>query len=472
MNQATQSSNVSPGITLFVVSSVQFLTPFMMSAVGVALPAIGVDFKAGAVQLGLVEMVFILAFALIMLPVGRLADIHGRKKIFVLGILIFIAATLILGLSPTMNMFILFRFIQGMGAAMITATSVAILSSIFPAEKRGRAMGVIVGAVYIGLSAGPTLAGFMVTHLGWRWIFFAALPLEISALVLTLTHLKGEWRSAQGMPFDWKGSLIYMAALFSLIYGAAHLSQARIYAGMMGAGILGLIFFFRYETRSSSPILDTDLLRKNRVFAMSNLATLINYAASFGVTFFFSLYLQQVRGIVAQSAGLILVVQPLIQAVLSPMVGRLADTFPPARVASLGMGIGTLALGLGTTIGADTSMIQIYGTLALLGLGFALFASPNMTSIMDSVTPAHYGIAASFVATMRTTGMLTAMTLITFILHLFMGEAPVTPQTAGAYLTGMHTGFIIFTGLGLVGVLCSLGRIFPGRENGSVLPVD
>ncbi|WDP91166.1 MAG: MFS transporter [Desulfobacter sp.] len=460
-----KSASHSPGVTLFVVSSVQFLTPFMMSAVGVALPAIGSDFHAGAAQLGLVEMVFILAFALIMLPAGRMADIHGRKKIFISGTLVFIAATLILGLSSGMNLFILFRFIQGTGAAMITATSVAILSSIFPPEKRGQAMGVIVGAVYIGLSAGPTLAGFMITHLGWRWIFFGALPLEISALILTLTRLKGEWRSAKGMPFDWTGSLIYMGALSALIYGAAHLDQGRVYAGMMAAGILGLVIFFRYETRSPSPILDTDLLRKNSLFALSNLATLINYAASFGVTFFFSLYLQQVRGIPPQNAGLILVIQPLIQAVLSPMAGKLADTHPPARIASLGMGICTLALGICATIDAGTSMIQLYGTLGLLGLGFALFSSPNMTTIMGSVTPQHYGIASSFAATMRNMGMLTAMTLITFILNLFMGNAPVTPGTADAYLAAMHTGFIIFTGIGFAGVLCSFGRLSfkPGK---------
>ncbi|MCG8565687.1 MAG: MFS transporter, partial [Desulfobacterales bacterium] len=156
----------STGVILFVVSAVQFLTPFMMSAVGVALPAIGAEFNAGAMELGLVEMLFILAFALILLPAGRLADIHGRKKIFILGTGIFTAATLILGLAPSMGLFIFFRFIQGSGAAMITANSVAILSSVFPAERRGRAMGFIVGAVYVGLSAGPTLAGIMVTHLG------------------------------------------------------------------------------------------------------------------------------------------------------------------------------------------------------------------------------------------------------------------------------------------------------------------
>ncbi|MCG8564571.1 MAG: MFS transporter, partial [Desulfobacterales bacterium] len=335
----------------------------------------------------------------------------------------------------------------------------AILSSIFPPEKRGGAMGVIVTAVYIGLSAGPTLAGFMIAHWGWRWVFFSALPLELAALILTFTHLKGEWKSAPGMPFDWAGSFIYMAALSALIYGASHLSEGPIYIVLMGAGILGLFLFFSYETRCDSPILDTHLLRTNRAFTLNNVTTLINYAASFGVTFFLSLYLQQIRGIAPQAAGLVLVTQPVVQAILSPISGRLADIHPPARLATLGMGVCTLALGLCTTIDAATPLIQIYGILALLGTGFGIFASPNMTTIMGSVAPKHYGIASSMVATMRNMGMLTAMTLITFILHLFMGNAPVTPETAASYLTSMHTGFIIFTILSTMGVFCSLGRM-------------
>lgn len=453
-----KQANQSPGVALFVLSAVQFLSPFMLSAVGVALPSIGEEFQAGALQLGLVEMVFILAYALVMLPAGRMADIHGRKKVFILGIVFFIAATLLLGLSPDINLFIILRFIQGIGAALINATGMAILSSLFPPEKRGLAMGIVVAAVYLGLSTGPTLAGVVITHLGWRWVFFMALPLEVAALILTFSHLKGEWQPARGKPFDWSGSLIYMAALFALICGVTRLGDGLLYSGMLGAGILGLITFFRYESRLVSPILDTELLRTNRIFVMNNLATLINYAASFGATFFFSLYLQQIRGFSPLYTGLILMIQPLIQALLSPVAGRLSDSGCPNRIASLGMGTCALALGLSATIGANTSLVQICAVLVLLGFGFALFSSPNGIVVMGSVAPAHYGFAASYLSTMRTTGMLMSMTLITLILGLFMGKTPVTPQTADAFLASMQTGFLIFTAIGIVGVLCSLGQ--------------
>jgi len=459
MKSQSPEKNISPAVTIFVVSVIQFLTPFMMSAVGVALPAIGHEFSAGAVQLGLVEMVYILAVSLIMLPAGRMGDIHGRKKIFVAGSVIFTVATLFLAMAPTIGTFIFFRFLQGSGASMVTATSVAILSSVIPPSKRGKAMGTVVATVYLGLSAGPTLAGFMVTHMGWRWIFFFALPLELASLALTLTRLKGEWKGAEGMPFDWIGSLIYMGSLFAMIFGATHLKEGTLHAALLALGLAGMVGFLAWEAKSRSPILNVRLLLENRVFAMSNIATLINYAASFGVTFFFSLYLQQVKGLSPQNAGLLLVTQPILQAVLSPVSGRLSDTFPPARIATFGMGLCSVALGLCATIRIETPIHFLIGILALLGIGFALFSSPNMTTVMASVTPKDYGIASSLIATMRTVGMLAAMTAITLILTFFMGKAPVTHDTAAAFVEAMRTGFLIFSGISVIGIFCSMGRM-------------
>ncbi len=459
MNTEVKERAASPAVITFVVAAVQFLTPFMMSAVGVALPTLGSEFSAGAVQLGLVEMVYILAVSLMLLPVGRFADIHGRKKVFISGTVFFIIATFFLALSPTIEIFILLRFLQGAGASLVTATSVAILSSVIPPEQRGKAMGIVVAAVYVGLSAGPTLAGYMIAHIGWRWIFFGALPVEIAALILALIHLKGEWRGAPGEPFDWSGSLIYMAALSAMIFGATHLGESPMAVALLAFGTAGMACFVAWEIRSDSPILNVALLMENRVFAMSNLATLINYAASFGGTFFFSLYLQQVKGLPPQSAGLVLITQPLTQAVLSPLSGKLSDRIPPARIATFGMALCTMALLLCTTIGMDTSIEVIFGILFLLGVGFAFFSTPNMTAVMGSVHPRHYGIASSFVATMRTVGMLIAMTLITLILSLYMGHAPVTPETAGSFISSMGTGFFIFSGLSILGIFCSMTRM-------------
>jgi EmrB/QacA subfamily drug resistance transporter len=463
-NSATKNRDdyaVSGAATLFVVSAVQFLTPFMLSAVGVALPVIGREFSASAVQLGLVETVYIFAFSLFLIPAGRLGDIYGRKRIFTIGIVAFTVGTSSISFAFSIESFIVFRFFQGCGGAMISGTSVAILSSVFPPGKRGRAMGIIVGCVYLGLSLGPVLSGFMVTHLGWRWIFYLGVVVELFCLCLTLLKLKGEWADARGERFDFLGSLLYIVSLFFLIYGTLNQKGGSIYQVFMASGALGFLIFLGFEYRCSSPILDVGLVIHNRVFAFSNLATLINYAASFGIAFFFSLYLQVVRGYSPQQAGLILIIQPVFQSVLSPFFGRLADRISPAGLATAGMAVCSLSLGLVSQVQAGTPMPVIMGMLALMGVGFSLFSSPNTTTVMGSVPPKSYGIASSFLATMRTMGMLCCMTIITLVFKHIMGDHPVSAKTQSSFLVSLHLCMIIFCFLCVAGVFCSMVRLKP-----------
>ena len=459
---------VSEGVILFVVSAVQFLTPFMLSAVGVALPAIGREFSASAVQLGLVETVYILAFSLFLIPAGRLGDIYGRKKIFTIGIVVFTGGTVLISFAFTIQSFIVFRFFQGCGGAMISGTSVAILSSVFPPAIRGRAMGIIVGCVYLGLSLGPVLSGFMVTHLGWRWIFYLGVLIEVSCLFLTVLKLKGEWAEARGERFDLVGTLLYMVSLFCLIFGTLHQKEGGIYPVLIAAGAMGFLIFIAFEYRCSSPILDVGLVIRNRVFAFSNLATLINYAASFGIAFFFSLYLQVVRGYSPQGAGWILIVQPVFQSVLSPFFGRLADRVSPAGLATAGMALCSLSLALVSQVHAGTPVAVIMGMLALMGVGFSLFSSPNTTVVMGSVPAKSFGIASSFLATMRTVGMLCSMTIITLVFKHLMGDQPVNAETQSSFLASMHLCMMIFCFLCVAGVFCSMVRLKPLSPNDSM----
>jgi MFS family permease len=326
-------------------------------------------------------------------------------------------------------------------------------------------MGVIVGCVYLGLSLGPVLSGFMVVHLGWRWIFYLGILIEFSCLFLTLSKLKGEWAEARGERFDMIGSILYSVSLFLLIHGTLNQKQGGVYYFFILGGIAGLIGFLFYEYRCSSPILDVKLILHNRVFAMSNLATLINYAASFGISFFFSLYLQVIRGYTPQAAGTILIIQPVVQTVLSPVFGRLSDRISPPKLATAGMGLCVAGLAVASRIHAQTPLSVIMGMLALMGLGFSLFASPNTTTIMGSVAPRHYGIASSLLATMRTVGMLCCMTIITLIFHYYMGDQAVSPETGNAFMASMNSALMIFCGLCLAGVFFSMGRINPKMDS-------
>jgi EmrB/QacA subfamily drug resistance transporter len=455
----------SPSAILWVIAAVQFLTPFMFSAIGVALPAIGREFSSGAVELGLIETVYILAIALLLLPIGRYADIHGRKRIFLAGTVVITVATLALALAPTIEFLILFRFIQGIGAAMITSTSFAILTSVYPPHQRGKAMGIVVGSVYLGISAGPTLAGLMIDYIGWRYIFYFAVPIEMIILLFAILRLHGEWAGSPGERFDWFGSALYVTALFSLVFGTLQFRQFIFAQWLVPAGVLFFAVFIFYQKRSDSPILPIDRILTNRTFALSNLATWFNYAAFFGITFFFSIYLQIIRGLPAKTTGFILIVQPLLQAFFAPLAGRMADKYSPAPIATIGMALCTIGLLAASFIDKNASFILIYVVLVVAGLGFGLFSTPNTAAIMSSVDKRDYGMASSMIATMRTTGMLTAMTLITMLLAYFLGDQPINEQTGDGFMATMHTAMIIFTLLGIAGIFCSIGRS-SAKKNG------
>ncbi|MBU1567900.1 MAG: MFS transporter [Proteobacteria bacterium] len=448
----------SSSSTLWVIAAVQFLTPFMFSAIGVALPSIGKEFSAGAVQLGLVEMVYILAVALLLLPIGRYADIHGRKNIFLSGIVVITAATVSLALAPTIGLLIFFRFFQGIGAAMITSSSLAILSSSYPPEERGKALGVVVSCVYLGISAGPLLAGLMIDFLGWRWIFYCAVPVECIILLFALLRLKGEWAGARGEPFDWTGSLLYIIALFCIIVGVL---QVQAFSGawwLAGLGLIVMIIFLAFETSIEFPIFPLKKIIANKVFALSNIATWLNYAASFGITFFFSIYLQVIRGIPPKITGFILITQPLLMALCAPIAGRLADTYSPAPIATTGMALCTVAMACATFINSTSSILLIFAVLIIMGIGFGFFSTPNTTAIMASIDKQEYGMAASVIATMRTFGMLTAMTLITVLLSWFLGKQPIAPETGPVFLVAMRVAMTVFSLLGAIGIVCSISR--------------
>lgn len=450
---------VSRTATLLVVCVAHFLMPFMMSAVGIALPAIGREFTATALQLGLVETTYVLSSSIFLLAMGRLGDIHGRRRIFIYGIIIFTLGCGLLSQAWSIESLIALRFLQGIGGSMIMATTMAIVVAVFPPQERGKALGIAVASVYAGISCGPFFGGVLVTTWGWRSIFYLSVPLGLLTLVITILKLHGEWADAKGEPFDWRGGLVYAGAILLLIFGASNLNHGLWAFVLMFAGMAGIVLFLYIESCTDYPLLNMVLLRDNRVFALSNLAALLNYAATFGVTFFFSLYLQYVKGMNAREAGLILIIQPLLQTLLSPWCGRLADRYPASRVATIGMAICALGLGAAALSTAATPLPAIMGILALLGIGFALFSSPNTSVIMGSVEPRYLGVASSLGASMRTLGMMTSMMIITIIFAIFMAGEAVTPASQANFLLSMHTALLIFCGLCAVGIVFSAARL-------------
>ncbi len=442
---------------LLVATFAAFLTPFMGAALNVALPSIGNHFGADAILLNLVATVYLLSTAMFLLPFGRMGDIYGRKRIFTLGIMVFTISTLLCSLSPSMNWLIAFRAVQGIGSAMIFGTGVAILTSVFPPGERGRALGINVAAVYIGLSAGPFAGGILTQYLGWRSIFWALVPIGIAAIVLLRLKIKGEWAESRGERFDWRGTLFYTVSLLLIMSGFNWLPEWKGFIAM-GAGLATLAVFVAWELRLKFPLFEMRLFRRNRVFAFSNLAALINYSATFAVGFLMSLYLQYVKDFDPRDAGLVMVVQPLIMAVFSPVTGRLSDRIQPQVIASAGMAFSTLGLVFLIFLEPSTPVWLILVDLALLGIGFALFSSPNTNAIMSSVDRRYYGVASGSVGTMRMIGQMLSMGIVLLLFSMLIGKVEITEETAGGFLRSMKVAFTIFSGFCFLGIFASLAR--------------
>jgi EmrB/QacA subfamily drug resistance transporter len=434
-----------------------FLTPFMASSLNVAMPLIGREFGLRAVTLAWTLTIYTLAAAMFLVPFGRLADLVGRKRIFTIGLGVDIAGALIGAFAPSAPVLLLGRAVQGFGGAMIFGTGVAILTSVHPPGGRGRALGLNTAAVYTGLSLGPVLGGFLVHAWGWRSVFLATVPIASTGLVLALTRLKGEWADARGEGFDLGGAALLGAGLVALMFGFSRLPTVPG-AVITSAGILTLAAFVAYELRQPAPLLDLRLFRHNRIFAFSNLAALFNYSATSAVAFLMSLYLQYIKGLPPQKAGLILVAQPIVMALTSPFSGRLSDRTQPRLIASVGMALSAGGLLLFSFIGPATGFGFIVGTLICLGLGFGLFSSPNTNAVMCSVEMRHLGVASAALGTMRLTGQMLSSGITMMIFAVVIGQAAIEPSVYPLFLRSAHIAFVFFAVLCVAGIFASLAR--------------
>lgn len=434
-----------------------FLIPYGASSVNIALPAMGSDLKMNAVLLSWVGTLYLLSAAIFLVPFGRLGDIFGRKRVFFWGIVISTIASVFKAFSSSVPFLLTMQVIHGVGAAMVFATAVAIVTSIYPPNQRGQILGLNVASAYLGLSLGPVIGGILTQYWGWRSVFLSNVPFGLFIIILVLYKIKTDWAEASGESFDITGSLIYGIGLAIMMYGVSRLPAV---SGLLISftGLSTMAFFLIYEARTTSPVLHIGLFRGNIVFTFSNVAALINYSATHAVVFLLSLYLQYIRGMNPQKAGLILFVQPLIMAFFSPLAGKLSDKFEPRIVASLGMAINVIGLIVFAFIDADTAIISIIFTLLILGTGFALFSSPNTSAAMGSVQSRYYGIASATIGTMRLLGQMLSMAISTLIFTVQIGDIQITSERSQLFLIGLRSAFFIFAGVCAIGVLASYAR--------------
>ncbi|HNW54078.1 MAG TPA: MFS transporter, partial [Bacteroidales bacterium] len=367
MNITQQGTSGSPNkyILLFLITLTSFMNPFMGAAVNIALPDIAAELGLNAIMMGWVTMAFLLASVAVLLPVGKIADITGRKKIFIIGNIIVTIASAFCALAPTAGLLIAARLLQGFGGAMMFGTGTAMVTSAFPPNQRGRALGINVSAVYLGLTLAPLLGGFLTDLLGWRSIFWLNVPFGLFVIPATMYAIKTEWHEAKGESFDYRGSIVYMLSISMLMYGFSKLPDITAIV-LTIAGLAGIILFIRMELKIELPIMDMQLFTKNKTFAYSNLAALINYAATYAVTFLLSLYLQYIKGLKPSDAGMLLVMQPVLMTIVATFSGRLSDRIDPRFLSSLGMAIIVVGLTILAFIAENSSSAFIIISLVIL----------------------------------------------------------------------------------------------------------
>ena len=444
-------------LTLIMVLVNAFTTPLMLSAVNVALPSIARDLSLSAIQISWVPMAYLMASAMFVLVFGRFADMFGRKRIFLLGTFCVIVSSVIAAFATNANMLIIARFMQGMSAAMLYATQVALVSSAYPPAKRGQVIGLVVSMIYFGLTIGPLLGGFVVDEFGWRASFYIHIPLAVIAIVIGLKFIKSDWRAEEQGSMDLFGAITYSISIMLLCIAVSNMPTMNAWI-ILFLALFGLVFFIGFENKHKHPILDVSLFFTNRVFTFSCIASLIIYTATFANVVQISLYLQFLKGMSATSAGLIMLCQPLTMAIFSPLSGKLSDKFEPRQLASAGMLSSAVGLILLSQLNQSSSLAYLISALVITGFGFGLFSSPNVNAIMSSVDKQQLGRANGVVATMRILGQMSSMMLVTLVFATLLGNAEIQPQSYMQLEEAIQTIFTFAAILCLPGLYFSLAR--------------
>jgi EmrB/QacA subfamily drug resistance transporter len=398
-----------------------------------------------------------------LLPAGRWGDLTGIRRLFKAGVVLFTLSSFLCSLAPSGFWLIVFRFLQGVGAAFTSTTGPAILVSAFPPRQKGRVLGISVSAVYLGLAFGPFAGGILTQYLGWRSIFWISFAMGIVVVAITFLFLDKDIPNTKKSAMRLKGILFYMLGLTTLVYGSSLMPNSGGWA-LISLGVISLIGFWQIERRSPHPAIDTRLYTQNRLFAYSNLAALINYSSTFAIIFLLSLYLQKIQAFSPREAGLILVAQPITMAIFSPFTGRLSDRIQPRYLATLGMMMCTIGLALFAFLEQSTPVWQIVVLLIWVGLGFAFFSSPNMNTIMSSVNKSKYGVASGSAATMRVVGQIVSMTIATFFFAWLFGNEKIDNVPDNLFLNAMTYGFLTFSLIAIAGIYFSYYRGSIKRE--------
>jgi len=419
------------------------------SVVNTILPLLSRELGASVAGIEWVTTIYLLVISALLLIVGRAGDLYGHKIVYLAGFGIFIAGSALCGASRSLQMLIAMRAVQAVGAAMIYANAPAILTKAFPAERRGGALGAQATFTYLGLTAGPSLGGWLASAFGWRSVFYINVPVGLLAVGLATRVIVGDRPESKPERFDFAGAALFTSGLVALLIALNQGHDLGWFSppivGLFIAAIALLVSFIAIERRSASPMLDLTLFH-NRVFSAASASALMNYVCTYAVLFVVPFLLIQGRGLDTRHAGLLMTAQPIVMALVAPLAGAWSDRIGSRILATAGMLVLTVGLLLLGTFAPNASLPMLALALAVIGVGIGLFTTPNNSALMGAAPPHRQGIASGVLASSRNVGMVLGVGLAGAVFTTILARGG-----DGALAHGVALTMFVAAGVALVG---------------------
>ena len=460
-------------VVMTAVAAGTLLTTIDGTIVNVALPTLVRDLEANFATIQWVVLGYLLALATLMLSLGRLGDMIGKKPIYTTGFIIFTLGSVLCGLAPTVYWLIGFRVVQAIGGAMLLSLGMAIVTEAFPPQERGRALGITGTFISVGIVAGPTLGGLILSVTTWHWIFLVNLPIGIVGTILALRYIPAS-QSQERQQFDYGGAGALFISLLGLLL-ALTMGQQRGFGDtavlvLFAAFFLFLILFVIIENRTAYPMIDLRLF-DNKLFSINLITGFATFVAISGTVILMPFYLENILGFATSQVGLLMAVVPLFLGAVAPLSGSLSDRFGtrPITVAGLAM----LALGYWTmsTLNQQTTGLGYVLRLLPVGIGMGMFQSPNNSAVMGSVPRRRLGIASGLLAISRTLGQTTGIALLgalwagrTMVYEGVVLAGGATEATAVSQISGLHDTFLFIALVMLAALALAIWALVKEKE--------
>jgi EmrB/QacA subfamily drug resistance transporter len=460
-------AGVGTGVFMFTLDA---------SIVNVALPTLAEALDASLAAVQWVPLAYLLVLTALVMGAARLGDMHGRKRAYLFGLGLFVAASTLCGLAWSIEWLIAFRAVQGLGAVFVSALGGAIIAQTFPQNERGRALGVIASCVTLGVALGPTIGAFIIDLVGWRWMFLVNIPVGLLAMAVVTRVIPDLPPAPARLPFDWLGTLLMAVALASfslaLTFGQRQGFGTSLPLVLFAVAAAALVAFVLAETQVDAPVLDLRMFINRPMsagLAMSTLAFITLGAISFTLPFFLQLGL----GLPIATVGLLMAISPVLGGVMGPIGGTLADKFGPRWVSVVGLVLMCLSALLLSALGHDVPIWRFALSVAPLGLGMGCFSSANNSAVLNSVQRERLGVASGLLSLARTLGQSTGVPVAAALLGVFaLGHAGVVEHDvlltlpAQSLVRGTQAAFQAAAAAAALGAGIALWMLLRDHPNG------